>query len=238
MAADPRKRQKKQERRTAKRKAKHHEMVRAKSTGMAERLDDAARFPVLHSWITDAVWEEGIGYVGLSRGLPNNMVAFAVFLVDRHCLGVKDALGGIQGRSEYEERFVRKMRREMPAKDVEPACARKFVEDSVEYARQSGLAPHPDYRKFKGIFGDIDAAACPRIFEFGENGKPLFVAGPYDTPKRCQQVLRALEATRGPGGYHYILPVGPDTLAPGAGIGEADEMDGDQEWLEYDDDEP
>jgi hypothetical protein len=76
----------------------------------------------------------------------------------------------------------------------------------VQYALDLGLPPHPDYRVAKLIFGSIPAEACTSRFVFGENGKPTFVAGPYDDPARCQQVLRALKERCGPDGYHFMVP--------------------------------
>src|SRR5438552_19213255 len=98
MAVDPRKRQRKHERRNAKRKSKQQLLVRVKNAGLAERLTAACRYAILDCWETDDIWTQGIGYVGLSRELPNGSIAFATFLVDRHCLGVKNAFAEIVGR--------------------------------------------------------------------------------------------------------------------------------------------
>src|SRR6266702_451246 len=98
MATDPKKRQKKLERRSAKRKEKRHHLVKEQNAGLPERLRDAAKFPVLHCWIGDAIREQGIGWVVLSRQLSNGSVAVASFLVDSYCLGVKDAFGEVLGR--------------------------------------------------------------------------------------------------------------------------------------------
>src|SRR4051812_29540405 len=59
MAADPRKRQKKLERRAAKRKEKKHLVVREQGAGMGERLTAATKYPVLHSWVTENFWTQG-----------------------------------------------------------------------------------------------------------------------------------------------------------------------------------
>jgi hypothetical protein len=212
MPTDPRKRQKKQERKAAKRKSKHQELVRAQHTGLAERMAASVKYPVLHSWVTDDLWTQGMGYVCLSRSLPNGSVAFAVFLVDRYCLGVKNVIVDIAGRFTYDSQ-MRKMRSNFAAKEVSPACARKIVEKAVEYARGLGFHPHPDYQKGKMIFGDIDAGECKEEFEFGKDGQPLFIAGPRDTPERCRQILRTLDQSCGPGGFHYLIPFAdPDAM--------------------------
>lgn len=233
MPTDPRKRQKKLERRACKRKAKHHEMVKAKHAGIPERLAAASKYPILVTWVSDVLWEEGIGWVCVSRELPNGTVAYVLFLIDRFCLGVKDAMAEITGRFTYDSRIEREMRSRFSAKNITPAAARKLVEDAVAYANRLGLPPHPDYHKFRHIFGDIDPQACTEEFEFGKNGKPFFVAGPYDSPERCAHILKTLEASCGPGGYEYLIPVQPDqkwivTNPPSEEMDEADDFEEDE----------
>jgi hypothetical protein len=204
-------RQKKQERRAAKRKEKKHIQVREQSAGLPERLSAAVKFPVLHCWISDSVQTNGMGAVVLSRELPGGQVAVASFLVDRFCLGVKDAFGQILGRATYNTRYREKLRGQMSAREVAPADARRLVEDAVAYARSIGIAPHPDYAIARLLFGDIDPAQSTATFQFGKDGKPLFMPGPHDTPDRCRQIMAILTNTCGPDGFHYLLPMaGPD----------------------------
>jgi hypothetical protein len=217
MPTNPRKRQKKQERKAAKRKSKHQELVRAQHAGLAERMAAAGKYPVLDSWVTDNLWTQGLGHVCLSRALPNGSVAFALFMVDRFCLGVKDAIVEVVGRFTYDSK-MRQTRSRFKAENVSPACARKIVEGAVEYAHGLGLHPHPDYQKGKLIFGGIDAGECKEEFEYGKDGNPLFIAGPYDTPERCRQILRTLDQARGPGGYHFLIPSADPRDVPFEGI--------------------
>jgi hypothetical protein len=207
MPIDPRKRQKQQERRAAKRHAKQQEVAKEKHLTLAEHLTAATRFPILHSWATADLWTEGLGWVCLSRQLPNSLVAYAVFLVDRYCLGVKNAIAGVRGRFTYDSEIVSKMRSDFTSKELHPAAVRKLVESAVQYARSLGLQPHPDYHKAKLIFGDIDAGQCTEEFEFGKDGKPFFVAGPRDNPERCRQILKALDQSCGQGGFDFLIPL-------------------------------
>lgn len=41
--------------------------------------------------------------------------------------------------------------------------------------------------------------------EFGKNGRPRFVAGPYDD---VESILKQLEVKVGPGNFDYIVPAG------------------------------
>jgi hypothetical protein len=64
-------------------------------------------------------------------------------------------------------------------------------------------------------------------FEFGMDGKPMFISGPYDTEERCERIMRVLEQKRGPGGFNYVAMVSGGYSVEGI----ADEED-DYEMLE------
>ena len=207
MVANEKRRQKKLERRNAKRKQRRHSMVKAKNRGLAERLAAAARAPVLHSLVMEGFWEEGIGYAVFSRRLPNGDVAYAMFLIDRYCMGVKDAFANVVCAAEYES-FLDELSSQLGSVELPPADLRCLVEDAVEYARDLGFEPHPDYHRAKPILSGIDPDEAKERFDFGgEDGKPHFIAGPNDDSARCNQILSILEHHCGPGGFHFTIPL-------------------------------
>jgi hypothetical protein len=208
MALDPRKRQKKIEKRRAKEREKHKELAVRRPQSMSERLATTASAPILHCYAMAEIWQEGIGQIFLSRQLNDGQVAVASFLVDIYCLGVKDAMSHIAPLPHYKENFFDKLARRSDLIKFKPECARKLVEGAVQYAHNLGLTPHPDYHKAKNIFGNISAADCTTDFEYGKDGKPLFISGPYDDPARCKYIINTLRTTCGDDGFHYVLPVG------------------------------
>src|SRR5262245_16617550 len=113
MPTDPRKRQKKLEKRSARRKEKKHYTDHEQNLGLAALLAAAAGLPVLHCWITDSLKDQGIGWVVLSRAFPDGRVAVANFLVDRYCLGVKDAHAEVLDRFSYDSKYTRKLQKDM-----------------------------------------------------------------------------------------------------------------------------
>lgn len=205
MAIDPRKRQKKLERKNAKKRAKRRKLARLGAGGLPARLREASAWPVLHSSATSTVWDEGIGYMLISREGKNGNVAFVSFLVDRYCLGVKDLIMAVAPRAVYQRNLYDKIAQRCEMLRMKPECVRKFVEGAVEYAEDLGIAPHADYRVAKAIFGDIQAEACTREYEYGKDGMPCFISGPFDTPARCNDILRTLTECCGPDGFHFTL---------------------------------
>jgi hypothetical protein len=71
----------------------------------------------------------------------------------------------------------------------------------VTYARDLGIDPHIDYRIAKAIFGDVDAAARPVKFAFGQNDKPFYVSGPHDSPSMQRRIVTQLKGAVGPMGF-------------------------------------
>lgn len=207
MALDARKRQKKAERRNAKVTAKRKALARQKAVPRSATLERATRAPILHCCTTEALHDQGMGYVLIARELSNIKVAFALFLVDAYCLGVKDVIWDVAARGDYDAKLFRKLFGASSRIDVEPVYARKFVEGAVEYARGIGFSPPAEYSKARLIFGDIDASTCQESIEYGQDGKPHFIAGPHDSYLRCREIVSTLTRTCGPDGFHFTMPV-------------------------------
>lgn len=212
MALDARRKQKKAEKRKAKEKAKRKVLAQRKAEGVGAKLARVAAAPILHCFTTQSFWDSGIAQVLVSRELSTGQIAYAAFLVDRYCLGVKDTFCGVKARQEYFERLYDKVVANGEIVVLKAAAARKLVEGAVEYARSIGFSPESGYSDAKHIFGNIDPAESDREFEFGHNGKPLFVSGPYDSPGRCASIVGILNQNCGQGGYESVLQIRGGTL--------------------------
>ncbi|HKE05315.1 MAG TPA: hypothetical protein VKE91_14745 [Blastocatellia bacterium] len=236
MAIDQRKKQKKLAKQRAKRKAKAASQKRAhlgRSSGHGAiaglGFELAARAPIYKCYVADEVFDQGLGYVVVSRR-SGEQVAAGIFLVDAYCLGVKNAFAMLKPR-EFLDDFIDSL--PMRMREVEPAYAKKLVEDAVAYARDLGFEPHPDYKLPQKILNDIDASECATEFTFGKDGKPFFVSGPYDSAARSKHIIDTLQRRFGPDGYHYMMGLSPDE---GIWIGdEPDDWEEDDE--EYDEEE-
>lgn len=210
MALNQRKWQKKVEKRNAKQKAKKKELARREREEPLLRIARAAMAPVLHSVISADLWKHGIGQVLLSRQLASGNVASVLFLLDVYCLGVKDAIVTISPRDVYESKYYNRLRYEFGMKELAPESLRKLVEGAVFYAAKLGLSPHPDYELALILFGDLDVTQSRDEFQYGKNGKPLFISGPNDTPQKCGRIMNALMSHSGLGNFDYLVEVGTD----------------------------
>lgn len=166
----------------------------------------AAFSPVADIWVSQTLFEEGIGTIWFTRHMPDGRYAVAAFLVDMYCLGVKNALYSIMEPDEYRHRMEPVLHGGAEQYTREhPAYARKLVEQAVDYAAQWGFKPHADYATAKIIFADVDASACPVSFEFGFEGKPYYISGPNESPAQQKQIFQKLEKHCGVGNFHLQL---------------------------------
>lgn len=169
----------------------------------------SSTFGINYCVVTENLFELGIGYVVLSRTMSSTKVATALFLVDVHCLGVKNAFFSKRTHSELRL-FIDKLSADGNTMvDISPECARKIIDGAVAYARKFGFSPHADYPPAYALFGDTSAELCPAEYKFGRDGMPFFVSGPHDTPSRIRKVIRSLTETAGAGNFDYIVEMDP-----------------------------
>lgn len=191
----------------------------------AEQAAGPCEAPLAGCWVV-AGWSTGLGVDGhpeWPRGTPavegasgltgaivarehrNRKLSACGYLVDAWCLGVKDALGPRVG-DRYGLRELLDMYSltfGAPLLEAPIDLAQQLVLGAVDYARSLGFEPHPDFEPARGHLGDWDGRSAIR---FGRNGKPYFVDGPHDDPKR---VLSTLERSVGRGNFHHLVSAEP-----------------------------
>ena len=210
MASSEVRRRKQLEKKRKKRSEKQHQIRVRQNAGMGDRLLIRAKSPIHECFISAAVDQHGLGEVIISRCSTSGEIALSVFLIDRHCMGVKDCFSRIVTASGYRDFLGHIRDNGRPMRAIDAPSARRFVEDAVAYADALGLKPHPDYRASKMIFGDINPGAAVRIFEMGRDGKPFFMSGPFQSREECAAIITKLTERCGVGGFDYLMALQPD----------------------------
>lgn len=146
-------------------------------------------------------WREGhlppeLVSVLVTRTLPGGLFAIHSMLVDRTCLGVKNAFSlAPLSASDLDELIARIGTAHGEDLDrVEPAVAQSVVFHAVAYAAELGFEPHPDFDP-----GMLEPR--PDALEdtpLARRERPLYVPGPDDDVPR---ILSKLEAAVGPQGF-------------------------------------
>ena len=169
---------------------------------LAEKVRRAGAAPLYSCLLQNEMFESGVGMVILARKTGAHRVALAGFLVDVYCLGVKDALFREIDEAEIET-IVDSLGITAPFEAVDPSYARKLLHEAVAYARSLGLEPHADYAAIEPLFGDVAADACEVQFEFGYQGKPLYVPGPSESPTQIRRLVDHLRRQLGADGFEF-----------------------------------
>jgi hypothetical protein len=163
----------------------------------------------------------------VARNSPTGAVAFSIILVDLGCLGVKRVTNRVVGHpDEYELGIRAQMTGLEPMVPTTVDLAAKVIREAVIYARDLGFQPDRDIRGALAILGPANPdAASEEVPLGGAEGKPLYIAGPHDN---ARAIIDQLNRRLGPGGFDFLVPIGPRD-----GIGDFEEI----ELLEEDEEE-
>jgi len=148
----------------------------------------------------------GLVSVLVARRHRYDKVAVCGYLVDVHCLGVKNTMGP-EFMDEVDVIAFRRYFFDAHEDHlVAPLdLAQHLVLGGVDYARALGFEPHPDYAD---TAAHLDGPLTRCDIEFGRDGMPFYVEGPYDD---ADKIMQTLEASVGAGNYHFLrsfpLPV-------------------------------
>ncbi len=229
------KRAKHEAKRKAKRKAARTQLSARSKKAM---LRQALAWPVMECWVNED-WQDPtkLNQVVVTRRDPSTgEVRAGTYLVDRACLGVKNAYAAnfVNAESFRREMLSRMIERQKLIQ-VDFNLAAKIVEVGIAYAAQFGFRPHRDYLEASILLQDADPDSVDiEIPVGGPEGKPFFVAGPYDN---ADKIMARLTQHLGPRGFNYLMPIAPDSEFLRAGDATLDWDDDEDELFLWDDDE-
>jgi len=121
----------------------------------------------------------GLATVMVVRPDQRSRSRVCVYLVDTFFLGVKNVIGP----EEVSNNRLTKLRHTVfagydgLAASAPLELAQHLVFGAVEFARGLGFEPHPDFAAAADHLG-VWSGPCP--IEFGYNGSPYYIEGPYD----------------------------------------------------------
>lgn len=167
---------------------------------LPSRVLRAGQAPIQGCFLTEALFDGGMGTLVLARGATPHHVALGSFLLDTFCLGIKDVTFESVG-GEYFQLYMDAMDAASPMVAVDPSYARKLLRDLAVWSRSIGFAPYRDFAAVERIFGDVNADASDEVFRFGHDGKPLYIPGPNDTAPLIRRRIEQLRKHLGDDGF-------------------------------------
>lgn len=175
----------------------------------------ARKLPIYECRIYNNWAEEPKTQVFVARQRQQGDLLVGFFLVDRWCLGVKDAFYKVNlSIFEYEE-MVESMDNNIkesygPATafvKCDPQLAFNLIYGAVEYAEDLGFAPAKEFAIVEYILDDVDEVEYMEI-EFGKDGQPFYE---YFLDDNVEKILATLEKNVGKGNYGYTIGIDPSS---------------------------
>jgi hypothetical protein len=180
--------------------------VEALEASLPARVMWVAREPIQHCFISEPLFELGIGTVVLTRGATPYDITLGSFLIDVFCLGIKDvAFKSVE--SDELELYLESMSGVASPVAVDPGYARKLLRDLVAWSQSLGFAPHRDFAVVERMFGDVSADSSDAVFPFGRGGKPFYIPGPRDNTSIIRQRIKHLQKQTGDDGFGFEAAV-------------------------------
>ena len=166
----------------------------------------ARKLPIAECWISSDWKVAGICSIVVTRQHTSGNLTFGIYLVDIFCLGLKNSNPVFnKPEYEYEDLLDKIFSTHMYGKtQIDYVLAHNIIYGAVAYAEDLGFKPEKDWI-FSQMILEEDTEDIELIeVEFGKNGKPYFINGPYDN---VQKVVNTLKKSVGEGNFEmtYIL---------------------------------
>jgi hypothetical protein len=84
---------------------------------------------------------------------------------------------------------------------IDPHHARKLLRNLAGWSQSIGFAPHRDFAAVERLFGDVSADASDEVFQFGRDGKPVYIPGPSETAPQMRRRIEQLQRYLGDDGF-------------------------------------
>ena len=169
----------------------------------------ARNYPFDGCWIQRDWQDSGLAVIVIARSQPNGNIVFGNYLVDYYCLGLKNTYFNIDiAPGEFRRSLLPRMFENVgQPMEISPALAHEIIYGAIEYADRYGFKPQRDFRDSQYILDLPDVHPRSGRVEFGKDGKPFYVSGPYDNADR---IVSQLMRTAGEGNFDYLMQIGSD----------------------------
>jgi hypothetical protein len=165
MSSDARKKEKKR----LKRKQKHQQLRKLRSRTPLSRI--ASEGGRLECWVTRDWREMGMADILVLGHAPGGRCAFAAFLVDLWCVGLKDTWGESDVTElEFHDQILDRWLERTDGVKLDPAIAKRLVLGGVRFSRQSGFKLPAHWDRWASIFSPLGSVQVADTSDFGKDG--------------------------------------------------------------------
>lgn len=158
------------------------------------------QLPLEKCWVgEDPEDPTGLKVAVVTRRMPSGQLAVGYFMLDMHCLGVKDASYRVKMPDSELKELIDTF--PLPFEEADYNYVHNLILGAVEYAEELGIEPHRDFDTAQYILAE-DTDDIPMMdIEYGRNGRPCLWIGP---DKKESKYIGVLEKNVGPGNFDYV----------------------------------
>lgn len=168
----------------------------------------ARKVPIYECLVQEGWKEEQFTMTVVSRKKQNGNYVVGTYIVDMQCLGVKDT-GYFADMDDFEYGEYKTHMEEslqFTLEKIDPTLCFNIIYGAIEFAEDCGFQPHKDFAITEYILEDVTTIDYIEV-PLGVDGKPSYVAGPYDN---ADKILATLIKTKGEGNFYFSAHMMPD----------------------------
>jgi hypothetical protein len=167
----------------------------------------ARTLPIEECQVTADWQSNGICNVIIARRHKTGNFTVGIYLIDLYCLGLKDTDYHFNiSPGEYD--YLKKGG--AAAGNCSYALAHNIIYGSIAFAEDYGFKPHKDFAITQFILEEDTEDVEFVDIDFGIDGEPCYMRGPYDDDARLKSIEATLAQTAGAG--HYTIIDAPNDL--------------------------
>ncbi len=159
--------------------------------------------PIDQCLVSDGYDDLGLTICLIIRKQPGGKYMFTNLMLDSYCLGVKSVFCNCNFDDKQIEEVKDKLSNSVgEIEEVSPKYFHNLVYATIDFAEECGFKPVKDFALAEYILDpDLIDDGIDEI-EVGDNGKPLFINGPYDD---VDAIMAKLNRNLGEGNYDIMI---------------------------------
>lgn len=170
----------------------------------------ARNLPVYRCYINND-WEASkLANIFIFRKHTNQNVTCGIYLVDTACLGIKDSF--YYFNVDEDEVSALLFNGVFEFISIDYNLAHNIIYGALAFADDYGFIPAKEWKITQYILEEDDDKIPLIELDFGENGIPVYYAGPNDNENSIKSVTNTLKRTAGEGNYKVIVDDESDFL--------------------------
>lgn len=157
--------------------------------------------PIEKCYLADGYENRGLTVALIVRRQPSGNFAFANFVIDRLCMGVKNAFANCNASEQDIEEYINRMEGNGDVEEITAEYLHNLVYASVDYAQELGILPDKDFKTAEYLLDEDLITDKIDNIEFGIDDKPFYIEGPFDNTKH---ILGLLTRSVGDDGFEFV----------------------------------